>query len=442
MLELVFFQPLLGGGVGSQVPVGVGGDLGDAGPDGAAWIDEAVERLYPSVVEIRRHVHAHPELGERELETAALAAAHLRELGLEVREGIGGTGVVGVLRGGRPGPVVAYRADMDALPITERTGLPYASTRTDTWDDSEVGVMHACGHDLHVAIALGVASILSERRAELAGTVLFVFQPAEEGMPTPGPHGAERMLEEGAFEDPRPAAVFGLHVNPNLALGQVSVVPGGAMAAVDRFRVTVHGRQAHGAYPHAGIDPIVAASHVVVALQTIASRNVNTHDTVVVTVGVFDAGNRFNIIPEEARLVGTIRTHDASVRERVHERLREIVAGTAQAHGARAEVEIEGITPVTVNDPDLCARMRRVVAASVGEANLVDEVPHMGGEDFAFFANEVPGVYYFLGVGDDANGAQALLHTPAFVPAEGALAVGMRTSARLLVAYLEAERAR
>ncbi len=406
----------------------------------AQSVADELPRVMPWVIEERRAIHAHPELGEREHETARRVAERLERLGLEVRRGIGGTGVVGLLRGGRPGPVVAYRADMDGLPITERTGLPYASKRTDSWAGKEVGVMHACGHDMHVAVALGVAGVLAapEMRSSLPGTVVFVFQPAEEGMPDKGLHGAHRMVQEGAFADPRPEAVFGLHVNPLLPLGQVSAVPGGAMAAVDRFVIDIRGKQAHGAYPQAGIDPIVIASHVVTALQTIASRNIDTRDAVVVTIGKIEAGNRYNIIPETAQLIGTLRTHDEDVRSQVHRRLEQIATGVAASLGGSAEVEVRGITPVTYNDPELVRRMRPTFIASVGEGNLVEEKAHMGGEDFAYFAREAPGLYYFLGVTDFSKGFPALVHTAEFSPEEAALEVGVRTSSHLLLAYLSA----
>ncbi len=406
----------------------------------APWAG-AIERLLPLVVEARRSIHAHPELGERELRTAALVAEQLTSFGLEVRTGIGGTGVVAVLTGGRPGAVVAYRADMDALPIREQTGLAFASTRTDTWDGKEVGVMHACGHDMHTAIGLGVAGVLAsdEVRPNLPGRVVFLFQPAEESMPDPGLHGAARMLADGAFEDPRPAAVFGLHVNPLLALGTASAIPKGAMAAVDRFTIAIQGKQAHGAYPHAGIDPVVVASHVVTALQTIVSRNVDTHEPVVVTVGKIEAGNRFNIIPDTAELVGTIRTHDETVQALVHRRLEALATGIAASFGATATVTIDRVTPVTWNDPELVERMRPSFERALGPGQLVPERPHMGGEDFAFFAREVPGLFWFLGVSDFSKGRPTLVHTPTFAPEEDALVFGVGTSVQLLVDWLGAE---
>jgi len=351
-------------------------------------IEEALRRELPHVVALRRRIHAHPELGEEEVATAALVAAELGALGLEVHEGIAVTGVVGLLRGGRPGPLVAYRADMDALPIREETGLPYASTVEALWRGERVGVMHACGHDMHTAIALGMARVLAapEVRRQLQGSVMLLFQPAEESVPGPGSHGAKRMLEEGVFEERKPAVIFGLHVHPELQVGQLSVHAGAALAAVDRVTIRVEGRQAHGAYPHSGVDPIVAASHIVVALQTIASRNVDTHESVVLSIGRFRAGQRFNIIPERAELVGTLRTHDERIQARVHRRIREIAEAVAASMEARATVEITRTTPVTFNDLALVSRMRPVFASAVGEENLIEEPPHMGGEDFAYFA--------------------------------------------------------
>ena len=405
--------------------------------DLSASIRAAVPDAAARAVELRRAIHAHPELGEREHETASLVAERLRELGYDVRTGVAGTGVVATLAGGRPGPVVAWRADMDALPITEETGLPFASTRTDTWGGKEVGVMHACGHDVHTAIALGVAEVLAgeDVRAELPGTVKLLFQPAEEGVPHDRPYGAQRMVQEGALEDPRPDAVLGLHGTPYLEVGQVAALAGPALAAADRFTIRVEGKQTHGAYPQDGVDPILVASHVVIALQAIASREVDTRQSVVVSVGKVEAGNRFNVIPASATLVGTIRTHEPAVRTRVHERVRAIAEGVAAAYRASAEVTFQGMTPATHNDPALRDRALPALIDAVGQEQLVSQLPSMGGEDFAHLANEVPGLYLFLGVAPPGEAGTMALHTPTFSPDEGAIEVGIRTAA-LTVGHL------
>lgn len=405
------------------------------GPDLAA----AAAREVPRAIEIRRRLHEHPELGEREIETARLVAGRLRELGLSVREGVAKTGVVGVLEGGLPGSCVAWRADMDALPVTEKVDVPFRSTRRDTWDGKEVDVMHACGHDLHTAIALGVAAVLADPavRKGLRGKVLFLFQPAEESLPEPGIHGAERMVAEGALDDPKPDAVFGLHCGPHLEVGTVGVRAGGALAAADQVRITVHGKQTHGAQPEQGIDPIVVASHIVLALENIPAREIDTRETIVLTFGKIEAGNRFNIIPDKAELLGTLRTHDPKVQERAHLRIREIAEGTAKAFGATADVEIRSFTPVTWNDPALLARMRPVLEAAIGKGSVIDDKPVMGGEDFAFYGKKAASLFFFLGVAPKGRPAPGQLHTPTFDPDEGCIGVGIRAASSLLVAYLE-----
>lgn len=403
-----------------------------------AAIEPAATEVEPHTVELRRAIHANPELGERERETAALVEKELVELGLEVRTGVAGTGVIGTLRGGKPGATVAWRADMDALPIREATGLPFASTKTDTWEGHEVGVMHACGHDLHTAIALGIARMLARPalREQIAGTVVFVFQPAEEGMPDDGIHGARRMVEEGVLRDIAPKAMLALHVDPKLDVGTVATIPGGAMAASDRFEIGIVGKGSHGAYPQHGIDPIVAAAELVLALQTVASRTVDTRDTVVVTVGQISAGNRYNIIPDRADLIGTVRTHDEAVQKLVHGRIRTLAEGVAKAHGATAEVMLRNYTPVTVNDAELFATLRPVLVELLGPAGVIDDRPHMGAEDFAYYAREVPGFYFFIGVGDPAVELDAMTHTDRFVADERAIGVGLRAGAALLLTVL------
>jgi amidohydrolase len=404
-------------------------------PPSSSALDAAIARELPRVVETRRRIHEHPELGEREVETAKLVAARLRELGLDVREGVAKTGVIGVLKGGKPGPCVAWRADMDALPVVEQTSLPFKSTRKDTWDGKEVGVMHACGHDVHTSVALGVAAVLSDPavKKDLHGSVLFLFQPAEESLPDPGLHGAERMVAEGAIDDPKPSAVFGLHCGPHLEVGTIGVHPGGALAAADEVKITITGKQTHGASPQLGIDPIVVASHVVLALENINAREIDTRDTLALTIGKIEGGNRFNIIPDKCELLGTLRTHDEKVQARVQQRIREIATGTAQTFGATAEVAIRAFTPATWNDPALLARLRPALEAAIGKANVIDDKPVMGAEDFAFYAKKVPGLYFFLGVAPKGKPAPGMLHTPTFDPDEGCMETGVRAATAILV---------
>jgi amidohydrolase len=387
-------------------------------------VDAAVERLAPEIVEIRHHLHQHPELGNREHETAALVAAHLRELGLEVTTGIAHTGVVGVLTGGKPGPVVAVRADMDALPVTEATDFPFRSTVRAEYLGQEVGVAHACGHDVHVSVGLGVASALASLRDELPGTVVFLFQPAEEGPPPGEEGGAPLMLKEGVFERfPKPEAIFALHAFHDFEVGEVGLNPGATMASVDHFVATVQGKQAHGAYPHLGIDPVVMAAQAVTALQTIRSRNLPASAPSVVTVGILRGGERFNIIPAEVRLEGTVRTYDEGIRRQIEERMREILDGVTRAGGGTFELEYRNNAPATVNDPELTARARASLERTLGSDNVSTTEPTMGGEDFAFFANEIPGVYFRLGVVEPGTESGAI-HTPTFRAADGSVAVG------------------
>lgn len=399
-------------------------------------IVEAVGRLAPLAVEQRHHLHQYPELGNREVETARLVADRLRALGFdEVRVGIAHTGVVGVLRGGRPGPVVAYRADMDALPVTEATDFPFRSTVRATYDGQEVGVSHACGHDVHVAVALGVAGVLAALRRDLPGTVLFVFQPAEEGPPPGEEGGAELMLKEGVFDDPRPSAIFGLHTLADLRVGAVGYTPGPALAAVDQFWITVRGRQAHGAAPHLSVDPVVMASQLVLALQTIRSRNLPPLAPSVVTVGIIRGGARFNIIPEVVQLEGTVRTYDPEVRNTVERRMQQIAAGITQAGGGSFELTYRRGSPATVNDLVLTERMAPTLRRLLGDTNVVRLDPAMVSEDFAHFANVVPGFYFRLGqVAPGTTSGDH--HTPTYRADDGMIPVGMRVMATLLADYL------
>lgn len=403
--------------------------------DLSSRIDDAVARLEPEVVQLRHTLHENPELGNREKETAALVARHLRALGLQVRTGVAHTGVVGLLEGSRPGPVIAVRADMDALPVTEATSFPFKSTRRTTYLGKEVGVAHACGHDIHTSVQLGVASVLASIRSDLPGSVKFVFQPAEEGAPPGERGGASLMMEEGVLEDPKPEAIFGLHAFPDFSVGQVGYTSGPAMAAVDHFLIEVRGRQSHGAYPHLGVDPVVMSAQVITAFQTIRSRTLPALEPSVVTVGIVQGGERFNIIPGAVHLEGTVRTYNPEVRATVESRMREILDGITRAAGGSFELDYRNNTPATINDPALSARMRPTLERVLGAANVVDAEPTMGGEDFAYFANHIPGFYFRLGVvkpGTTSGG----LHTPTFSADDGAVAVGMRVMSNLLVDYL------
>ena len=401
----------------------------------SADLQQAIRRHTPAVTEIRHRVHQNPELSNRETETAALVAAHLRELGLEVRTGVAKTGVVAILRGGRPGPVVAVRADMDALPVTEATGLPFASTKRATFGGQEVGVMHACGHDIHVAVGLGTASVLADRRETLPGTVVFIFQPAEEGPPEGERGGAPVMLEEGVFEDPRPEAVFALHTMPDYEVGHLAYTPGPAMAAADTWRATIHGRQSHGARPHESADPIVMAAQAVMALQTIRSRNISPTEPGVVTVGVLRGGERHNIIPASVRLEGTVRTFDPAVQDMVERRMNEILDGITRAGGGSYELTYDRGVPVVVNDVALAERVAPSLARAVGGDHVHVMPAVTTAEDFAYFANEVPGFYFRLGTtrpGTTSGG----LHTPTYVGDDAAIPVGIRAMTTLVLDYL------
>ena len=406
-----------------------------AGDALAARIDQAVERLAPKIIELRHQIHQNPELSNREVKTAEMVTAHLRSLGLEPKTGIAKTGVVALLKGGKPGPLIAVRADMDALPVTEETDLPFKSTKRDTFLGQEVGVAHACGHDIHTSVQLGVASVLASIKEDLPGSILFIFQPAEEGPPPGEEGGANLMLKEGVFET-KPAAIFGLHSFSDQEVGKVGYNPGPTMAAVDQFVAKIKGKQSHGAYPHLSVDPIVIASQAVLALQTIRSRNLSALEPSVVTVGIFRGGERFNIIPGEVHLEGTVRTYNEEVRTEVERRMREILDGITRAGGASFELEYKKNAPATVNDPALAEVVDPLLRQAAGDGNVVIVEPSMGGEDFAYFANEVPGFYYRLGVvkpGTTSGG----LHTPTFRADDSAVPVGMKVMSRLLASYLQ-----
>lgn len=404
---------------------------GAAQPDLASRVDAVAA----SIIDIRHHIHAHPELSNREEDTAALIAEHLRSLGMEVRTGIAHTGVVGLLEGGEPGPVVAIRADMDALPVKERTDFAFKSTATTTYQGQKVPVAHACGHDIHVSVGLGVASVLADMREQLAGTVKFVFQPAEEGAPPGERGGAELMVDEGVLESPRPSAMFALHTDPRLEVGKIGWVSGPMWAASDRFRVTLTGKQAHGARPHDAVDPVVLAAEAIQSLQTIRSRNVHPRRAAVLSVGVVRGGERFNIIPEKVTLKGTVRTYDEDVQALIQRRMDEILSGLTRAAGGDYELSYEKLTPATINDPVLAQWARGALERAAGEAQVLELEPTMTAEDFAYFARRIPGHYFRLGVvapGTTSGG----LHTPTFRADDSAIPVGIRAMSRLVIDYL------
>ena len=420
---------LFGGASGSAV----------AAADIHAQIDRGAAAVEAQVVAWRRDIHQHPELSNREFRTAKLAADHLRSLGLEVTTGIAGTGVLGVLHGGKPGPVVALRADMDGLPVVEQTGLPYASRVTGTYLDQDVGVMHACGHDNHVAILMGVATVLSGMREQLPGTVKFIFQPAEEGAPPGEEGGAEVMVREGVMQDPDVDAIFGLHVFQSGAVGTASYRPGGAMASAQSFYIEVIGQQTHGARPWAGVDPIIAGAHIVTALQTIVSRQVDiTVAPAVVTVGSFHGGVRSNIVPDRASLSGTIRTYDDETKALIHRKVEEIATSVGNAMGAEVEVTIHPGVPVTYNDPNLAAAMAPTLERIYGSGNVSLAERLTGAEDFSFFQQQAPGFYFFVGARPAAVPARDAIpnHSPFFYVDEGVLQPGVRAMANLAYDYL------
>ncbi len=403
----------------------------------AADVTAKIDAVMPKVVEWRRDFHQHPELSNQEFRTAKVVADHLRSLGMEVETEVAHTGVVGTLRG-RDGPVVALRADMDGLPVTELVDLPFASKARGVYQGREVGVMHACGHDNHVAILMGVAEVLAGMGEDLPGTVKFIFQPAEEGTPDGSVGGAELMLMEGVFENPRPDVVFGLHVFPFPA-GTIATRPGGLMASSDRHQITIKGKQTHGAVPWAGVDPIVTASQVVLGLQTIVSRQLDaTLTPSIVTIGRVEGGVRNNIIPESVELEGTIRTFDAETRIDIHKRVRRTASNIAEAAGATADIVIDQGYGVTRNDPNLFRQMSPTLERVAGD-RFIEAPQTTTAEDFSYFANEVPGLFLFLGVAPDDPTLIYPNHSPRFYADESALPVGVEALTSLTLDYMMSE---
>jgi amidohydrolase len=407
-----------------------------------AAISAAADRIEPKVIAWRRDFHQNPELGNRELRTAKIVADHLRALGFDqVREKVAHTGVVGVLKGGLPGPAVALRADMDALPVAEEVDVPFKSTARTQWNGLDCGVMHACGHDAHTSILMGVAEVLAGMRERIPGTITFVFQPAEETPPIGEDGGARMMVEQGCLKNPDVGAIFGLHVTSIHTTGDIGYRSGPLMASADDFRVFVRGVQTHAAMPWRGVDPIVVSSQIVLGLQTVVSRQMNiTHEPSVVTVGVFQGGVRHNIIPDEVKLEGTIRAFDETQRDEIHVHVKRIAEMIAAAGGATARVHIHRWYDVTVNDPGLTEWSIPTLSRIAGEAsvNVVDKV--CGAEDFSFYQKAVPGFFYFMGCTPPERdaGKAAPNHSPRFYVDETCLKLGVRTLSALALDWLAA----
>lgn len=404
-------------------------------------IATATAKVESKVIEWRRDLHQHPELGNQEFRTAKKVAEHLRALGIDVQENVAVTGVIGVLKGGKPGPVVALRADMDALPVTERVNIPFKSEVMAEYNGQKTGVMHACGHDSHVAILMGVAEVLASMKKDLQGTVKFIFQPAEEGVyDTKDPFGADGMVRAGCLENPKVDAIFGLHINSQTPVGVIAYRPGATMAAVDQLKIRLKGKQTHGAYPWSGVDPIVTASQIVMGLQTIVSRNVTlTENPAVVTVGAIHGGIRNNIIPENLEMIGTIRTLGKEQRLLVHRRIEEISTNIAESAGAAAEVTIDHGYPVTYNDPVLTDKMVATLEGAAGKDNVRIVPATMGAEDFSYYQEKVPGLFFFLGgmPKDKKPSEAAPHHTPDFYIDESGFGLGVKTLSSLVVDYME-----
>jgi amidohydrolase len=395
-----------------------------------AEIAKAAEALRAKLVEQRRDFHMHPELSNREERTSRVVAERLRALGLdEVKTGVAKHGVVALLKGSKPGPVVAVRADMDALPINETMDVPYKSKNP--------GVKHACGHDVHTTVELGVAEVLSRMRDQIQGTIKFIFQPAEEGPPTGEEGGAGLMIKEGALENPRPQAIFGLHTMPSIEAGQIAYHSGPAMASADKFLITVRGKKSHGAQPQMGIDAIVVAAECVTALQTIHSRRIDPFEPLVITVGTIKGGDRNNIIAEEVKMEGTMRAMNEDVRTRAQAMMKQILASVTSAHGASFDLEFENPIPLVYNEPKLVEETLPAMRRVVGDANLIAPRPFMPAEDFARFQKVIPGFFYFLGVGNRARGINAGWHTAEFDVDEESLVVGVKVMSTVLLDYLD-----
>jgi amidohydrolase len=412
--------------------------------DFSAKINAAADKIEDKCIAWRRDIHEHPELGNHEFRTAKIIADHLRSLGIEVKENVGKTGVVGVLKGAKPGPCIALRADMDALPVTERVDLPFASKVKSTYNGQGIGVMHACGHDTHVAMLMSVAEILAGMKNDLKGTVKFVFQPAEEGPPEGEEGGAPLMIKEGVMENPKVDVMFGLHINSQTEIGKIKYRSGGTMAASDWFTIKVKGKQTHGSQPWEGIDPVVVSAQIINGLQSIISRQTElTKNAAVISVCVIDGGVRANIIPEEVKMTGTIRTLDTGMQRTIHEKIKLTASKIAEASGATVETVIENKTLVTYNNPDLTKKMVASFIKAAGSDNVIEAEAVTGAEDFSFFAEKVPSVFFFIG--GMTKGANPKLafphHTPDFRIDESGMKTGVKAFCNMVIDYMNMQTA-
>ncbi|MEN8885388.1 MAG: amidohydrolase [Winogradskyella sp.] len=402
-------------------------------------IEDDITTIEDKLIEWRRHFHQNPELSNREFKTADKIAAHLKSLGLKVETGIAKTGVVAILQGDLPGKVVALRADIDALPVTERNTLSFKSNVKTTFLNTETGVMHACGHDTHIAILMATAEVLSKHKDKIKGTVKFIFQPAEEGPPPGEEGGAKLMIKEGVLENPKVDAIFGLHINAGTPVGIIKYKKGGIMASVERFVIDVKGKQTHGSQPWSGVDPILISAKIIDGLQTIISREAKlTDEAAVITVGKITAGTRFNIIPETAQMIGTVRTLDANMRAMIERRMTEMTETIAKAYGGEATISFRNQTSITYNDPDLTDKMLPSLQNVAGAKNVQIMKATTGGEDFSYFQENVPGIYFFLGgmSPNDASKGAFPHHTPDFMIDESGMLLGVKAFTQLTLDYL------
>ena len=400
-------------------------------------IQQDILEIEDKLIEWRRDFHQNPELSNREFKTAEKIAKHLTDIGLQVETNIAKTGVVAILEGDQPGKVIAIRADIDGLPVTERNDLDFKSEVKTTFLNTETGVMHACGHDTHIAILMATAEVLSKHKDKIKGSIKFIFQPAEEGPPPGEEGGAKLMIKEGVLENPKVDAIFGLHINSQTPVGTIKYKTGGIMASVERFVINVRGKQTHGSQPWSGVDPILISAKIIDGLQTIISREAElTNEAAVITVGKITSGTRFNIIPESSEMIGTVRTLDPKMREMIEKRMKDMIEGIAKAYGGEASIIFQNNTSITYNDEELTARILPSLQTVAGEENVIIMKATTGGEDFSFFQEKVPGVYFFLGGMTAGNTESFPHHTPDFMIDESGLLLGVKAFTQISIDYL------